>query len=128
MSSGYQTYTNAMTSAPQIADGSLKGAHLAWMTGVSESLKGTQGNGDLYGNNSTENKVVIGGWKAIGGNVDVWFKISKADTWGIPLPVKISYAGPAHLSNGTQVWPDVSTNKLTVVTTESINGYMSYKG
>ena len=124
---GYSPFTNRMSSAPMLNDGTIPQGHLAWYSGASESLKGTAGSGDVFGISTTNpsTKVKIGGWKAIGGMVNVWFTVGIGD-WNITLPVEIDYPGPAHLSNFTTVWANGQV--LTINATTQLSGQMTYKG
>lgn len=99
------------------------GPHLAWMTELSDAVKGASGEGQVTYGGST-----IGGYKAVGGTVTAWFTINPA---GQPVTITFpdyTYPGPCHLSNGEVIWPS-ENNKLSISGLDTeISGWYQYRG
>ena len=99
----------------------LTGAHLSWISSLSESMRGANGSGSIYSGAS-----VVGGYKAIGGLVSCWLSLPSAGTFAISLPDYIN-PGPCFFSDGQIVWP-ATNNVISITTTVPVSGWCTFRG
>ena len=103
----------------------LTGAHLSWMSSVSDNQQGGTGNGIVRDGNGN----VVGKYKSVGGLCWVGVAVPASSTITITMPSKPAYRGPLLFSDGQSLWGSVDGDgkwTITVTATAALDGYGLY--
>ena len=100
----------------------LKGAHLDWITRVSDAMTGSCGGGNILDTNGNN----VGLFKAFGGFVFCTFHVTQSGT--IVMPCNPFNRAPVFFSDGQIIWGSKISNDWTVdvTTTTAIDGYCTF--